>query len=69
MGDYCALAKKSGVWLSLGGFHEKLLGEQGKHKIGNTHCVIDDSGEIRATYRKIHMFDVDYDGGYKESNG
>ncbi|KAG7031840.1 Nitrilase-like protein 2 [Cucurbita argyrosperma subsp. argyrosperma] len=29
----------------------------------NTHIIVDDSGTIRSTYRKIHLFDVDVPGG------
>jgi len=37
----------------------------------NRQYVIDDSGAIRATYEKIHLFDVDLGGSetYHESNG
>src|SRR5262245_13782133 len=48
-------AKKNGIWLSLGGFQEKIPGE---NKIFNTHLIIDDQGQIMATYRKIHLFSV-----------
>jgi predicted amidohydrolase len=67
MSKYQALAKEHGVWLSLGGFHEKIDGHG--EKIANTHVVISGAdGSIVDTYRKIHLFDVNYDGGYKESN-
>ena len=36
-------------------FQERVDGEE---RIYNTHVVIDGGGEIRATYRKIHLFDV-----------
>jgi predicted amidohydrolase len=54
------------MWLSLGGFQEK--GPDDSHQY-NTHVLIDDSGEIRSSYRKIHLFDVDVPGNmvYKES--
>ena len=52
---YRELAKQHSVWLSLGGFQERVDGEE---RIYNTHVVIDGGGEIRATYRKIHLFDV-----------
>lgn len=66
MQKYCSLARESKIWLSLGGFQEK--GPDDAH-ICNTHVLVDDSGNIRSTYRKIHMFDVDVPGGmvYKES--
>ncbi|KAL8547328.1 hypothetical protein ACS0TY_006885 [Phlomoides rotata] len=67
MKKYCALAKESSIWLSLGGFQEK--GSDDSH-LCNTHVLIDDAGNIRSTYRKMHLFDVDVPGGavYKESS-
>jgi len=59
------IAAHEKMWLSLGGFHEKL--EEATEKIANTHIIIDDAGVIRCSYRKIHLFDVDVDGGYMES--
>ncbi|KAL5733375.1 hypothetical protein ACOSP7_032714 [Xanthoceras sorbifolium] len=66
MQQYCSLAREYGIWLSLGGFQEK--GHDDAHQC-NTHVVIDDTGKIKSTYRKIHLFDVDIPGGraYKES--
>jgi deaminated glutathione amidase len=38
-------------------------------RLYNTSCAIDRSGEVVATYRKIHMFDVDVGGvRYRESD-
>ncbi|EGC29787.1 hypothetical protein DICPUDRAFT_42388 [Dictyostelium purpureum] len=51
------LAKKHSMWLSLGGFHEKILEEP--DQIYNTHLIIDSSGEIVVKYHKMHLFDVD----------
>ncbi|KAF2295869.1 hypothetical protein GH714_034790 [Hevea brasiliensis] len=67
MQQYCSLARESGIWLSLGGFQER--GCDDAH-LRNTHVIIDDSGNIRDTYRKIFLFDVDVPGGrvYKESS-
>ncbi|XP_031250115.1 nitrilase-like protein 2 [Pistacia vera] len=67
MQQYCSLARESSIWLSLGGFQEK--GTDDAH-LSNTHVVIDDAGNIRSTYKKIHLFDVDVPGGrsYKESS-
>ncbi|KAG6734631.1 hypothetical protein I3842_01G280700 [Carya illinoinensis] len=67
MQKYCSLARESSIWLSLGGFQEK--GPDDEH-LCNTHVVIDDAGNIRSTYRKIHLFDVNIPGGrvYKESS-
>ena len=60
MGRYRALAKDTGVWLSLGGFAE--TGPDADHRY-NTHVLLDSDGEIRASYRKIHLFDVDIPNG------
>ncbi|PSC76452.1 nitrilase 2 [Micractinium conductrix] len=57
---YCRLAAASGVWLSLGGFQE--AGPDPGH-LYNTHVVISSSGEVAATYRKVHLFNVDVPGG------
>lgn len=67
MKKYCSLARESNIWLSLGGFQEK--GSDDSH-LCNTHVLIDDDGNIRSTYRKMHLFDVDVPGGavYKESS-
>lgn len=67
MKGYCSLARESKLWLSLGGFQER--GSDDEH-LRNTHVLIDDVGNIRSTYSKIHMFDVDIPGGavYKESS-
>ncbi|XVE75291.1 hypothetical protein DITRI_Ditri12bG0083000 [Diplodiscus trichospermus] len=60
MQKYCSLARESGIWLSLGGFQEK--GHDDAH-LRNTHVVIDDAGNIRSTYSKMHLFDVELPGG------
>ncbi|KAL3834066.1 hypothetical protein ACJIZ3_008802 [Penstemon smallii] len=67
MKGYCSLARESNIWLSLGGFQEK--GSDDSH-LCNTHVLIDDVGNVRSTYRKMHLFDVDVPGGavYKESS-
>ena len=38
------------------GFHER---NQNSPKIGNTHVYINYDGEIKATYQKTHLFDVE----------
>lgn len=67
MQKYCSLARESNIWLSLGGFQEK--GPDEAH-LYNTHVLVDDSGNIKNIYRKIHLFDVDVPGNmvYKESS-
>eukprot|EP00252_Welwitschia_mirabilis_P012039 TRINITY_DN26772_c0_g1_i1.p1 TRINITY_DN26772_c0_g1~~TRINITY_DN26772_c0_g1_i1.p1 ORF type:complete len:333 (+),score=51.23 TRINITY_DN26772_c0_g1_i1:132-1130(+) len=67
MASYRSLARDMKIWLSLGGFQEK--GPDSKH-LYNTHVLLDDSGNIGSSYRKIHLFDVDIPGGpvLKESD-
>ena len=62
---YRKLASETGLWLSLGGFHES---SETPNKIYNTHVVVSSDGDIVASYHKLHLFDVDVDGGFKESN-
>ena len=59
------LAKETGAWLLVGSLGIAL--DDGR--VANRSFVIDASGEIRARYDKIHMFDVDLPGGetYRES--
>jgi deaminated glutathione amidase len=52
-------AKDAGIWVHLGSL--ALKGEGGK--LLNRGFVIDDQGEIRARYDKIHLFDVDLPSG------
>lgn len=60
-------AKKHGIWLSLGGFQEKVSDAT---KIYNAHLIIDDQGELVAKYRKIHLFSVKLPDGstYNEAS-
>jgi predicted amidohydrolase len=55
-----AAAKDAGIWVHLGSL--ALLAEEGD-KLVNRGFVIDASGEIRASYDKIHLFDVDLPTG------
>lgn len=57
-------AGEYGLWLSLGGFHEA---SETPNKIYNTHVIVSADGDIVASYHKLHLFDVDVDGGFKES--
>ncbi|KAK3593021.1 hypothetical protein CHS0354_005384 [Potamilus streckersoni] len=57
---YKSLAKELGVWLSLGGFHQKVSDET--DRVFNTHVIIDADGGIQATYNKTHLFDLDIKG-------
>ena len=48
-------AAGTGMWVHLGSL--AVLGREGK--LANRGFVIDDGGEVRARYDKIHLFDVD----------
>jgi predicted amidohydrolase len=59
-----ALARDHGLWVSFGGFPER-ASDTHAH---NAHVVVDDAGDIRAVYRKIHLFDVELGvSQYRES--
>jgi predicted amidohydrolase len=45
-----------GLWLVAGSVCEKVAGQD---RCGNTSCLFDPQGEIRALYRKIHLFDCE----------
>jgi predicted amidohydrolase len=62
-----AVAAEQGLWVVLGSLAVALPGEA---RNANRTFVIDDTGAIRATYDKIHMFDVDLATGesWRESN-
>ncbi|KAM4690762.1 deaminated glutathione amidase [Rhinophrynus dorsalis] len=67
---YTNLARECGVWLSLGGFHEKGPNWENDRRISNSHVLLDEAGHIVSVYRKTHLFDVDLRSGVslKESN-
>jgi predicted amidohydrolase len=55
------LARDSQMWLSFGGIHEADLDEAGNktNHVRNSHILINDTGNLVATYRKLHLFNVD----------
>jgi predicted amidohydrolase len=58
-------ARELGVDLVAGSVSERVEGDE---KLRNTSLHIGPDGEIKATYRKMHMFDVEVDGTvYRES--
>uniref|UniRef100_A0A182MAY5 Nitrilase and fragile histidine triad fusion protein NitFhit n=1 Tax=Anopheles culicifacies TaxID=139723 RepID=A0A182MAY5_9DIPT len=60
--QYRKLAREQNVWLSFGGVHESIIEEtksgQQVNNIYNTHILINNAGELVASYRKLHMFNV-----------
>ncbi len=66
-GQWAAHAARSlGIWLHAGSFHE--AGPE-PGRTYNTSLLYDPHGELRATYRKIHLYDVEIPGrvSYHES--
>jgi deaminated glutathione amidase len=62
----CATARELGVELIAGSFCERI---EGQEKLANTCVHVDANGEVRAAYRKLHMFDVEVAGRtYRESD-
>ncbi|MFO1188408.1 MAG: carbon-nitrogen hydrolase family protein [Alphaproteobacteria bacterium] len=59
------LARETGAWLAIGSLAVKV----GPSMLANRSFLIAPDGAIKARYDKIHMFDVDLDGGesYRES--
>ena len=53
-------AAEHGIWVELGSL--ALISEEGQRLV-NRSFLIDDHGEIRARYDKIHLFDVDLPTG------
>ena len=55
---YRQLALDNRVWLSLGSFPE--ASNTSESKLYSTHVILNEEGNIAATYRKLHMFDTDF---------
>jgi predicted amidohydrolase len=62
---FTALAKELGVWLLIGSLAIKVSDT----KTANRSFLIGPDGAVKTRYNKIHLFDVDLDGGesYRES--
>ncbi len=63
-----ALASELHIWLHVGSMVVRIDDDD---RFANRGLLIDPDGEVRARYDKIHMFDVDLEGGesYRESSG
>ncbi|TBU66219.1 carbon-nitrogen hydrolase [Dichomitus squalens] len=57
-----AAAKEEGVWLLGGSIPER---DAGTGKLYNTATVYSPQGELVATHRKVHLFDIDIPGKIK----
>ena len=61
-----ALCSELGLWLVAGSIVERVEGDD---KLRNTSVLVGPDGALHATYRKIHLFDVEVDGiVYRESD-
>ena len=61
-----AIASELGIDLVAGSIVER---REGRDKLSNTCVHVDAGGELKAVYRKIHMFDVEVGGQvYRESD-
>lgn len=58
---YLILAKETSIWLSLGGFQEYCSTDP--QRLQNCHVIVNSAGQIVATYRKVHLFDVEVFNG------
>jgi deaminated glutathione amidase len=59
------IAGELGIDLVAGSILERV---EGHERLANTSVHVDPSGEVKAVYRKLHMFDVEVDGrSYRES--
>ncbi|MGP1353002.1 MAG: carbon-nitrogen hydrolase family protein [Parasphingopyxis sp.] len=68
----CEAAAEQGIWVHLGSLALRADDDPANDsgRLVNRGFVIDDTGEIRARYDKIHLFDVDLDTGesWRESS-
>jgi predicted amidohydrolase len=61
---FTELAREKGVWLMVGSLSVRLdEAGGGEDMLANRSLLISDQGEIMVRYDKIHMFDVNIEGG------
>lgn len=65
----CGAAADAGIWAHLGSI--PVIADGGDGRFANRSIIIDDKGQIRARYDKMHLFDVDLSTGesWRESSG
>lgn len=63
---FTSLAREHGIWIAVGSLSIKISETQ----VQNRSYVFEPSGDVIATYNKLHMFDVDLGNGevYRESD-
>jgi len=66
--EICGAAANAGIWVHLGSMAVRL--DADSDMLANRTLLIDDAGEIRARYDKMHLFDVDLASGesWRESS-
>lgn len=57
--QFADAARELGIWIHAGSFHERGPDD---HHTYNTSLVFNKRGELAATYRKIHLYDVSIPG-------
>lgn len=72
LGAFQEVARETGAWLLVGSLVVKAdvaAADGDKQMLANRSFLIDARGDIKARYDKVHMFDVDLEGGesYRES--
>ena len=60
VGRFAELARRLGIHLLLGSFNER---SDEPARCYNTSVLLGPAGEVLASYRKLHLFDVDIPGG------
>lgn len=59
------IAKETSLWVSAGGMHVSGAPshpESGRDRVFNSHVVLDNNGEVKQVYNKMHLFDVSIPG-------
>lgn len=62
VGRFAELARRLGIHLLLGSFNER---SDEPARCYNTSVLLGPAGEVLASYRKLHLFDVDIPGGVR----
>lgn len=57
VGKFRAAARRHKLWILLGSVHERIAGRD--DKVYNTSVLINGTGEVAGSYRKMKLFDVD----------
>lgn len=68
LAEICVAAAKANIWVNIGSM--PVLHEDKSGRFANRSILIDNHGDIRARYDKMHLFDVDLDSGesWRESS-